>query len=105
MLGTVKLAPKDVDNNPMLDYAKHIVFRSFKEFVIERPAKFGGALTYTNFNDLERDFRAGKLHPLDLKNSVAEYVDKLVKPVREHFVKNKKARELYELVKKQEITR
>lgn len=96
---------KIVENNPILDYVKEIIFRAFNEFTIERPAKYGGTVTYYSYEELEKDFREGKLHPLDLKNAVAEYLDKLIKPIREHFEKNKRARELYELVKSYKVTR
>jgi len=54
---------------------------------------------------LERMFREGKIHPLDLKNAVVEHLEKMVRPIREHFEKNKKAKELYEIVRREKITR
>jgi len=96
---------KVVENNPVLDYVKEIIFRAFREFTVERPAKYGGPVTYYSYEEVERDFREGKLHPLDLKLATAEYLDKLIAPIREHFEKNKRARELYELVKSFEVTR
>ena len=98
-------APKVIDNNPMLDYSKHIIFRAFKTIDIDRPKKFGGPLSFANYEELEESFRAGNLHPVDLKNTVAEYLEKMIKPIRGHFEKNKKAKSLYEFVRKQEITR
>ncbi|MEM5802125.1 MAG: tyrosine--tRNA ligase [Candidatus Aenigmatarchaeota archaeon] len=96
---------KIVKNNPILDYAKHIIFRKFKSLTIERPSKFGGAIEVYGYDELEKRFREGEIHPLDLKNAVAEKLDELIKPIREHFEKDKKARELYGFVKSQEITR
>ncbi|MBI2675023.1 MAG: tyrosine--tRNA ligase [Candidatus Aenigmarchaeota archaeon] len=98
-------SPKDVDNNPMLEYCKYIIFRHFKEMKIERPAKFGGDISFGNYKELEDAFRTGELHPADLKNAVAIYLDKIVEPIRNHFERNKKSRELYEFVRQQEITR
>ncbi len=92
-------------NNPVLDYAKHIVFRKMKVLKIERPAKFGGNLEIENHHELEKIFSEGKLHPLDLKNSVAYALAEIMKPIREHFEKDKRAKELYEIVKQQNITR
>ena len=46
-----------------------------------------------------------RLHPIDLKNAVAEKIDELIKPIREHFEKDPRARSLYEFVREQEITR
>jgi len=96
---------KVVENNPVLDYVKEIIFRAFREFTVERPARYGGTVTYYSYEEIERDFREGKLHPLDLKIATAEYLDKLIAPIREHFEKNKKAQELYKLVRSFEVTR
>jgi len=96
---------KVVENNPILDYAKHMIFRKFKRMKIEREKKFGGDVEVKNYEELERLFKEGKIHPLDLKNSVAAYIEKLVKPIRDHFEKDRKARELYEIVKSKKITR
>ena len=73
--------------------------------IIERPQKFGGNLIFTHYKNLEDSFRKGDIHPLDLKNSVATYMNEFIAPIREHFEKNRKAKELYKFVKKQEITR
>lgn len=96
---------KTVENNPILDYFKHIIFRKFNTVTIERPLKFGGVIEANNYEMLVKLYREEEIHPLDLKNSVVEYLDKLIKPIREHFEKDKKARELYETVKKEKITR
>lgn len=96
---------KIVESNPILDYCKHIVFRKFKKFKIERSAKFGGDLELRSYAELEKLFREGRLHPQDLKNAIAEAMEKIIKPVREHFEKNKKAKELYESVRKEKTTR
>ncbi len=97
--------PKDVDNNPMLDYSKHIIFRKFKSMEIRRPAKYGGDLEIGSYEELEGMYSRGEIHPLDLKNAVADAIDELIAPIRDHFEKNGRARELYELVKSSEITR
>ena len=94
---------KEVNYNPVLDWAEHIIFREEPaEFTIHRPAKFGGDVTYTTFEELKRDFAEGKLHPLDLKNAVAEYLIELLKPIREYFEKHP---EPLELMKSVQITR
>lgn len=94
---------KEVNYNPVLDWAEHIIFRQEPaEFTIHRPAKFGGDVTYTTLEELKKDFAEGKLHPLDLKNAVAEYLIELLKPIREYF---KKHPEPLELMKSVQITR
>jgi tyrosyl-tRNA synthetase len=83
-------------NNPILQMAKHIVFHEFSEITVERPEKFGGNVTYTNHSELEADFGAGKLHPSDLKQMVANYMVKIIAPIRDKLVLDK---ELYDAIK------
>jgi len=95
-----------VAGNPMFDYIeKMIVEDKADPITIERPAKFGGNIEAENFNDLVKVYEAGKLHPMDLKGFVAAELEKKIKPVREHFEKNKEAKALYEQVKGYTITR
>jgi len=97
--------PKQVQGNPVLEYCKYIIFRKRDSMLIKRLAKFGGNLELQSYEELEKVYREGSIHPLDLKQAVAESLDEIVKPIREHFEKNKKAREMYEIVKKTEVTR
>ncbi len=94
-----------VEDNPVLEYVKHIIFRAFSDFKVERPPKYGGDSIYGSYEEVEKDYKEGKLHPLDLKMAVASYLEGLIKPIREHFEKNRKAKELYEFIKSVEITR
>ncbi len=96
---------KQEEGNPLLEYCKFIIFKNNKEMRVERPTKFGGVIAFENYNQLKDAYVKGELHPLDLKNAVTDELEKLIKPVREHFEKNKKARELYLLVKNLQVTR
>jgi tyrosyl-tRNA synthetase len=96
---------KIIEENPVIEYCRHIIFESFKELKIERPAKYGGDISFNSFDELTKAYKAGELFPLDLKNAAAKYIIELLKPVKEHFLKNRKARELYEKVKGYEVTR
>ncbi|MBI5061554.1 MAG: tyrosine--tRNA ligase [Candidatus Aenigmarchaeota archaeon] len=89
---------KQVEYNPVLDYCKHIIFRAEKTIEIERPEKFGGDISFESYAELEEAYRKGRVHPMDLKNATAKYLDKLIAPVRTHFEKNPRAKELYEFV-------
>ncbi len=93
------------EGNPIMEYCKYIIFKNVKQIKIERPKKFGGDLILANYDELRKVYVKGDLHPADLKNAVADELEKLIKPVREHFEKNKRARELYENVKSFEITK
>jgi len=94
-----------VEGNPILEYFKHIIFRNISLLKIERPSKFGGDVEFASYDELERAFVDKKVHPLDLKNSCVNELDKLIKPTRDYFNKNKKAAELYSVVKNLKITR
>jgi len=87
-----------VEDNPVLEYAKYLVFEKFDTVKLERPEKYGGDIEYNSYADIEKDFVAEKLHPMDLKQLVANYVDEMIKPVREHFENNPEAKKLLEQV-------
>lgn len=99
-----------VKDNPVLEYCKYIIFEKIKdgtlnEFLVERSEKFGGAIIYKSYDELEKDFVEKKLHPMDLKNACAKYIDILLEPVRRHFQTDKKAKELLEKVNSYTVTR
>ncbi|MEM3543475.1 MAG: tyrosine--tRNA ligase, partial [Candidatus Micrarchaeia archaeon] len=96
---------KEVENNPMMDLAKHVIFREKNEMIIERPAKFGGNIEIQSFEELTNIYSEGKLHPMDLKNSVAENLIEILEPVREYFKKNKEAAETKQVIENAKITR
>ena len=93
-----------VEGNPVLEYCRYIVFRKLNKLVIERPSKFGGDLEVSSYEELEKLFRAGEIHPLDLKNATAKALNEIIKPVRKHF-EGGKAKQLYEFVRGERITR
>ncbi len=81
---------KNADFNPVLDWARHIIFREENsKLEIERQKKFGGDVTYPSYKELESDFVSGKLHPLDLKKGLAGALINMLKPARKHFNKPK----------------
>ena len=96
---------KVIEENPLMEYAKYIIFEKFDSIKIERPKKFGGDLKLDSYDELVKVFEKGDLHPMDLKPAVAKYINDLIGPVREHFKKDKKAKELLEKVKSFKITR
>lgn len=72
-----------IPNNPILQIAKNVIFHEFNEISVERPEKFGGNVTYANYLQMESDFASGKLHPSDLKQTVANYLVKIIAPIRD----------------------
>ncbi len=96
---------KVVEFNPVLDIVKYIVFREKTTFTVERPDKFGGNVEFSSFQQLEKDFVQGKLHPQDLKNAVAKELVEILEPVRKYFDANAEAKECLRAVKNAKITR
>lgn len=96
---------KQIVDNPILEYCKYIVFEGISEFVIERPEKYGGNISFSSYNSLERAFVTGDIHPADLKTATAKYINQLLEPVREHFQKNARAKKLKEQVANFKVTR
>ncbi|MFA5953683.1 MAG: tyrosine--tRNA ligase [Candidatus Pacearchaeota archaeon] len=95
---------KIIEGNPLFDYLKYLIFKRYEKIDISRPEKFGGNLKL-NYSEIEKVYIEGKLHPLDLKKTVSFYLNEMIQPIREYFEKNKKAKQLYEEVKKYSITR
>lgn len=75
----------DIGNNPLLSIVKLIIFPKFEKFEIKRDKKFGGNFIFKTYKELETAFETGKLHPADLKNAVAEYLEKLIAPIRKNW--------------------
>jgi tyrosyl-tRNA synthetase len=75
----------DINDNPVLQITKLILFPRFPGLDVKRPEKFGGNVNYDSYEKLEKDFADKKLHPMDLKNTVIEYLEKVIKPIRESW--------------------
>ncbi len=78
---------KETGFNPVLDWCEFLVFPSKGELAVTRDVKYGGDITYADFEELKREFAAGKLHPSDLKSAVANSINSMLEPVRNHFSK------------------
>ncbi len=97
---------KIVAGNPMFDYIEKIIIEDKSDpITIERPKKFGGDIEAKDYSELVKMYEQGNIHPMDLKNFVAAGLEKEIKPIREHFEKNKEAKKLYEEVKGYAVTR
>jgi tyrosyl-tRNA synthetase len=82
--------PGVVEENGVLAFLKNVIMvlkeDRGEKFIVERPEKFGGNMEYSSYEEVEKDYRAKKLHPLDLKNGVAKEINSLLTV----FQKNKK---------------
>jgi tyrosyl-tRNA synthetase len=97
---------KNIDYNPLLDWAKYIVFAIGKnpKLEVKRPEKFGGDITFNSYEELESTFEKGDLHPMDLKTSMSEALIKILEPARKHL-SNPKIKKMKEEMDKLIITR
>ena len=79
----------EIENNGVLAFFKYVIFTlnndQGKILLIERPSKFGGNAKYKEYLDLEKDFKNKKIHPLDLKNTLAREINMLLEPIRKEF--------------------
>ena len=76
---------KIAEDNPILQISKLIIFPRFEHIEIKRDKKFGGNVKFKSYADLEKTYAEGKLHPLDLKKAVTEYLEKIIAPIRKNY--------------------
>ncbi len=80
--------PAEVEGNPITDIMKFVVFPRMGALKIERPAKYGGPIEFSSYDELQTAFTSGKLHPQDLKKGAADSLVEILRPVREYFEKH-----------------
>lgn len=78
---------KVIEENPILQITRLIIFPHLSKLEVVRPAKFGGNSTFKIYEEVEEIYKNGKLHPMDLKNAVALALEKIIKPIRMYFKK------------------
>jgi tyrosyl-tRNA synthetase len=87
------------ENNGLLAILKYVVFRFLENqnrpLVINRPAKWGGDLTFATFQEVENEFGAGKLASGDLKSALTKEINEIVTPLRELLLKGE-GKQLYD---------
>lgn len=71
-----------VEDNGVLAFLKQVIMTlktdRQESFTVERPAKYGGNLTFTDYPPIEDAFVQKKLHPQDLKRAVAREISALL---------------------------
>jgi len=82
--------PKQAEGNPVMAIAKHTIFVERTSLTIPRSPKYGGPETFNSYEELRKAYIDGKLHPLDLKEGVAEALIEILSPVREYFRRHPK---------------
>jgi tyrosyl-tRNA synthetase len=75
-------------DNPILEIIKYVIFHQYDEFVVERPSKYGGNLSYYSSDEVKKDYEQNKIHPKDRKMATSRYLNEIISPVREYLYNN-----------------
>jgi tyrosyl-tRNA synthetase len=97
--------PAQVELNPCMQYIRLVCLPWHGAFTLLRDASNGGEVTYATYEALEADYLADKVHPGDLKASLAAALNTILEPVRRHFEQDANAKELLRQVKGFKVTR
>jgi len=87
--------PRSIEDNPVMEIARLIVLPRMKMLSINTKK---GKMEFNEYSKLAEAYVKGDVHPLDLKEAVAEALIEILRPVREYF----KGRRLLEEVIKLE---
>jgi len=96
--------PREVKGNPITEICRLIIFRKdgYKLTVKRRNAP---CLEVESYSELESMYIKGDIHPLDLKEAVAEALIERLKPIRDYFNSKSDAYKLLKVVECMSITR
>ena len=84
----------NITNNPLLEISKQIIFHENNSMDVERPEKFGGNVSFENYDALEKAFANKELHPSDLKQTVGKYLAPIVTDVASKVELNDEVKEI-----------
>ena len=79
----------DILENPIMQICQYLIFPIKGSMKIKRESKYGGSLHLKSYEDLETIYSTKELYPLDLKNSVSEYMTNMFEKPRNYFKENK----------------
>lgn len=80
----------DLSFNPLMDLMKLVIFpllanQHIDAFVVTRPDKYGGPLSYNSFDTVAKDFAEKNLHPQDLKMGIIDVINNFLEKIRAEF--------------------
>lgn len=87
--------PKAIEGNGVLSFLKYVVFRFEKQVTVERDKKYGGDVRFESYEELEKAYLEGNLHPMDLKRAAAKEINSLLDSVRKVFRDKELVRKAY----------
>ena len=77
--------PDNARFNPVLDWARKLIFAREGELVVRRSADHGGDMRFADADELDQAYLSGALHAADLKNAVADWLVETLAPARAAF--------------------
>ena len=80
--------PREAKGNPVMETTRLTIFPKRENLEITRAPKYGGPKTFDSYEELKTAYVKGELHPLDLKEAVANALIEILEPVREYFRKH-----------------
>jgi tyrosyl-tRNA synthetase len=86
--------PRSVKENPILELARLVIFPETGKLEVKTRE---GRMEFESYEKLAEVYARGGLHPLDLKEAIAEALIEMLKPVRDYF----RGRRLLEEVKEE----
>ncbi len=78
-----------VENNPVLELCKYVIFPFSNSMTIYRDSKYGGDVSFDSYFEFEKAFVSKSLHPADVKAGVGSSLSKIIAPIRDQFSKEK----------------
>eukprot|EP01083_Nonionella_stella_P097909 275253_1 len=88
-------------NNGILQFVEACVFVISHQFMIVRKEQHGGDIVYNGYDELQKDYESGALHPVDLKNNIIDFLNNnIMDPFQEHFRTNPTAQKAVKKFKK-----
>jgi tyrosyl-tRNA synthetase len=74
----------NIEKNPLLDWAKHIIFPIAEKFVIPANPKWNEPeMIFEGFEELEKAFAESTVHPKGLKDGMIAHINDMLRPVHE----------------------
>ncbi|HEV8048975.1 MAG TPA: tyrosine--tRNA ligase [Thermoplasmata archaeon] len=76
---------KEVDGNPVVELALHVVFPWRGRLTVPRAPQHGGDRTFEHRAAFHAAWTAGEIHPADLKSAIASELGEILRPLNDYF--------------------
>ncbi|AAR39237.1 NEQ389 [Nanoarchaeum equitans Kin4-M] len=94
----------EIELNPIIELVEYVIYPILKEPIVIENKKTHQTMEFDNVEQLKEAYAKKQIHPLDLKEYVAEKLIEILEPARKYFLEGKGNKYLEEL-KNLQITR